>query len=107
MAIIGSFKKSGEEFQGKIVTLATQVKGVRIVPVTTQSGDKAPSHRVYLDGSEIGAAWARQTSEGHDYLSLSLDDPNLPSPIWANLFRDKDGQGFSLIWSRGRWHNGN
>lgn len=106
MAIIGSFKKSGEEFQGKIVTLATQVKGIRIIPVATPSGDKAPSHRVYLDGSEIGACWTKQSSEGREYLSISLDDPSLPAPIRANLFRDEDGQGFTLTWSRTRRSSG-
>ena len=35
MANIGSFKKSGQEFQGEIVTLSLQTKGVRIVPETT------------------------------------------------------------------------
>ena len=32
MANIGSFKKVGQEFQGEIVTLSLQTKGVRIVP---------------------------------------------------------------------------
>jgi len=32
MANIGSFKKSGQEFVGEIVTLSVQTKGVRIVP---------------------------------------------------------------------------
>src|SRR5258708_17300419 len=32
MATIGSFKKSGNEFQGEIVTLRVQAKGVRILP---------------------------------------------------------------------------
>jgi Protein of unknown function (DUF736) len=48
MANIGSFKKSGQEFQGEIVTLSLQTKGVRIVPETDQTSDIAPSHRVYV-----------------------------------------------------------
>ena len=32
MSNIGSFKKSGNEFQGAIVTMSVQTKGVRIVP---------------------------------------------------------------------------
>ena len=31
MATIGSFKKVGNDFQGEIVTLSLQAKGVRIV----------------------------------------------------------------------------
>ena len=47
MATIGSFKKSGNEFQGEIVTLSVQAKGVRIVPETNRTSDNAPSHRVF------------------------------------------------------------
>ena len=48
MANIGSFKKVGNEFQGEIVTLSVQTKGVRIVPETSRGNDNAPSHRVYV-----------------------------------------------------------
>ena len=48
MASIGTFKKSGEEFQGEIVTLSVKAKGVRIVPETNRTSDNAPSHRVYV-----------------------------------------------------------
>jgi uncharacterized protein (DUF736 family) len=48
MANIGSFKKSGNEFQGEIVTFSVQTKGVRIIPETNRSNDNAPSHRVYV-----------------------------------------------------------
>lgn len=76
MANIGSFKKSGNEYQGEIVTLSVQTKGVRIVPETNRSNDNAPSHRVYVGRAEIGAAWSKRSSEGRDYLSLKLDDPS-------------------------------
>lgn len=49
---------------------------------------------------EIGAAWAKRSSEGRDYLGLKLDDPSFTAPIYANLFDDEDGEGHSLIWSR-------
>ena len=48
MANIGSFKKSGSEFQGEIVTLSVQTKNVRIVPETNQANDNAPSHRIFV-----------------------------------------------------------
>jgi uncharacterized protein (DUF736 family) len=48
MANIGTFKKSGHEFQGEIVTLSLQSKGVRIVSETDRASDNAPSHRVYV-----------------------------------------------------------
>src|SRR4030081_2255659 len=48
MANIGSFKKVGQEFQGEIVTLSLQAKGVRIVPETERTSENAPSHRFYV-----------------------------------------------------------
>jgi uncharacterized protein (DUF736 family) len=106
MANIGSFKKSGNEYQGEIVTLSVQARGVRIVPADNRSSDAAPSHRVFVGRAEIGAAWSKRSSEGRDYLSLKLDDPSFNVPIFANLFDDEDGEGFTLIWSRSRRKNG-
>ena len=100
MATIGSFKKSGSEFQGEIVTLSVQAKGVRIVPEDDRGNDNAPSHRVFVGRAEIGAAWSRRSNEGRDYLSVKLDDPSFTQPIYANLFDDEDGEGSTLIWSR-------
>ena len=76
MANIGTFKKSGSEFLGEIVTLSVQTKGVRIVPETSRANDNAPSHRVYVGRAEIGAAWSKRSNEGRDYLSVKLDDPS-------------------------------
>jgi uncharacterized protein (DUF736 family) len=106
MANIGSFKKSGEEFQGAIVTLSVQTKGVRIVPDTNRANDNAPSHRVYVGRAEIGAAWSKRSNEGRDYLSVKLDDPSFNAPIYANLFNDEGAETFTLIWSRGRKASG-
>jgi uncharacterized protein (DUF736 family) len=104
MANIGTFKKSGHEFQGELVTLSLQSKGVRIVPETSRASDNAPSHRVYVGRAEIGAAWSKRSSEGRDYLSVKLDDPSFTAPIYANLV--EDGETFTLIWSRSRKQNG-
>jgi uncharacterized protein (DUF736 family) len=104
-ASIGTFKKSGHEFQGEIVTLSVQAKGVRIVPETSRVSDNAPSHRVYVGRAEIGAAWSKRSSEGRDYLSVKLDDPSFTVPIYANLVED-DGESFNLMWSRSRKQNG-
>jgi uncharacterized protein (DUF736 family) len=102
MATIGTFKKSGTELQGEIITLSVQAKGVRIVPEANRASDNAPSHRVFVGRAEIGAAWSKRSNEGRDYLSVKLDDPSFNTPIYANLFDDEGGDTFSLIWSRGR-----
>jgi len=73
MATIGSFKKVGNDFQGEIITLSLQAKGVRIVAESSPSNDKAPSHRIFVGRAEIGAAWSKRSEEGRDYLSLKLD----------------------------------
>ena len=106
MATIGSFKKSGNaEFEGEIVTLSVQAKGVRIVPEANRTSDNAPSHRVFVGRVQIGAAWSKRAKEGRDYLSVKLDDPSFNTPIYANLLDDEGGETFSLIWSRGRKAN--
>ncbi|MER9333943.1 DUF736 domain-containing protein [Mesorhizobium sp. M0293] len=101
MATIGTFKKTtANEFIGEIVTLSVQAKNVRIAPDTRATGENAPSHRVLVGRAEIGAAWSKTSNEGRDYLGLKLDDPSFNAPIYANLFDDEEGEGFSLIWSR-------
>jgi uncharacterized protein (DUF736 family) len=91
MANIGTFKKSGQEFQGEIRTLSVQANGVRVVLETNRANDNAPSHRVFVGRAEIGAAWSKRSSEGRDYLSVKLDDPSFTAPIYANLFEDAEG----------------
>jgi len=57
MATIGTFKKTGNELTGEIVTLSLQAKNVRIVSETARSGENSPSHRVYVgrvDYAEFG-----------------------------------------------------
>ena len=100
MATIGTFKKSGTELQGEIVTLSVQTKNVRIVPEPNRASENAPSHRIFVGRAEIGAAWSKRSAEDRDYLSVKLDDPSFNAPIYANLFDDEDGEGYSLIWSR-------
>ena len=106
MANIGTFKKSGDEYQGEIVTMSVQQKKVRIVPEDATENDAAPSHRVFVGRAEIGAAWAKQTKDGRHYLSVKLDDPSFNDAIYASLFDDEDGKTFNLIWSRPRRQNG-
>lgn len=98
MSNIGTFKKSGGEYQGAIFTLALQAMSVCIVPIESPSGN-SPSHRVMMGEVEIGAAWAKTTKDDRPYLSVKLDDPSFVAPIFAQLFEGKDGD-YDLVWSR-------
>lgn len=100
MATIGSFTQTQNGFSGEITTLTIQAKKVTIVAETERSGETAPTHRIYLGKAEIGAGWAKRSSEGRDYLSLKIDDPSLPAPLYARLFAEEDGKTHSLIWTR-------
>ena len=48
----------------------------------------------------FGAAWKRISGEGRDYLSVKLDDPSFPAPIYATLVETEASGTYSLIWSR-------
>lgn len=100
MANIGSFRKSGEDYIGEIVTLKLQHRNVRLVEETRVTGENAPSHRIYIGRVEVGAAWPKTSSDGLRYLSLKLDDPSFDAPIFASLFADEMGEGYTLAWSR-------
>ena len=104
MATIGTFTSTENGFTGSIRTLALNVKA-RIARVENPS-DKGPQFRVYAGSVELGAAWQKTSEQGRDYLSVKLDDPSFNAPIFANLFDDEDGEGFTLIWSRSRRKNG-
>jgi uncharacterized protein (DUF736 family) len=98
MATIGSFTASGNGFNGTIKTLNLNVKAtIRAVERATEKG---PDFRILAGNVEFGAAWKKTSNEGRDYLSVKLDDPSLPAPIYATLIEVEGEEGFSLIWSR-------
>ena len=100
MATIGSFTQTQTGFTGDIATLTIQAKKVAIVVVEERTAEAAPTHRIYLGKAEIGAGWAKRSSEGRDYLSVKIDDPSLPAPLYARLFAEEDGKTHLLIWTR-------
>ena len=97
MSTIGTFTKSADGYTGTVRTLTLNVK-VKLVPMTKE-GDNAPDFRVYAGAYELGAAWKKTSKANRDYLSVTLDDPSLPRPIYARLIDAEDGSA-SLIWSR-------
>jgi uncharacterized protein (DUF736 family) len=103
--IIGSFKKVGEGYEGEIVTLTQKIRGIRFVPEANRASDNVPNFRVQIGKLEAGAAWIKHTTDWREYLSVKLDDPTLPGPIFASLF-EEEGGAYNLVWSRQRPRNG-
>ncbi|WEX91439.1 DUF736 domain-containing protein (plasmid) [Sinorhizobium garamanticum] len=98
MATIGTFTSTENGFTGSIRTLALNVKA-RIARIENPS-DKGPHFRIYAGAVELGAAWQKRSEQDRDYLSVKLDDPSFPAPIYATLTAAEGEDGFQLIWSR-------
>ena len=98
MATIGTFTKSETGgFSGAVKTLTLNVKA-QFRPAE-KTNDKAPDFRIFAGQTEFGAAWKRTSSAGREYLSVKLDDPSFPAPVFATLV-DTEDDGSVLIWSR-------
>ena len=103
MATIGTFSKSEDgSYAGSIKTLNLNVKQAQLRPVEKES-ENAPDYRIFAGGTEFGAAWKKTSRENRDYLSVKLDDPSFPAPIYANLVDADDG--YTLVWSRNRMNS--
>jgi uncharacterized protein (DUF736 family) len=98
MATIGSFTKSGDDFTGTVKTVALNVKTK--IARAEKENDKAPDYRIFAGQTEFGAAWKKTSGAGREYLSVKLDDPSFPAPIYASLVAVEGGDGYTLIWSR-------
>jgi len=98
MATIGSFTKTDTGFSGSVKTLTLNVKAT--FRADEKENDKAPDYRIFAGTTEFGAAWKKTSREGRDYISVKLDDPSFPAPIYASLVEAEDGKGHALIWSR-------
>jgi uncharacterized protein (DUF736 family) len=113
MAQIGKFTRETTNFIGRIQTF-TFSQHVTIVPAEPSDAENAPDYRIHLGtgedseiGPEIGAAWKRTGERAGEFITLVIDDPVLPRPMRANLFRDDDsGASWSLNWSRPQKRDG-
>lgn len=73
---LGTFKKIGDTFTGKLTTLAFSVQ-IDLLPIEGGS-DGSPDYRVYHKEREIGAAWAKRARKSDaEFLSLRIVDPAL------------------------------
>ncbi|GLR90304.1 DUF736 domain-containing protein [Bradyrhizobium iriomotense] len=103
MAQIGQFTREKSTFTGRIQTLFFE-RILILTPAESSDADNAPDYRIRLgdaEGPEIGAGWKRTGEKAGEYVSLIIDDPALPRPIRANLFRSGDDQStWTLNWNR-------
>lgn len=98
MPTIGSFTRQADgSYSGSIKTLTLNVKAAQL-RANDKTDDKAPDFRIFSGQTEFGAAWVRTSRENREYLSVMLDDPSFPAPIYASLVEVEGGRG--LIWSR-------
>lgn len=100
MATIGTFHKQADgSYAGAIKTLSLNVKAAQFRASETDN-EKGPDFRIFAGQTEFGAAWKKTSRENRDYLSVKLDDPSFPAPIYASLVDAEEG--YALIWSRSR-----
>jgi len=93
---LGTFTKQDNAYQGTISTLSVNAKAT-ITPVE-KTGEQSPDFRVFASKAEIGAAWKATSKAGNPYISVKLDDPSFPAPIFGRLV--ESDKGHSLIWNR-------
>ena len=99
MATIGTFTSTDNGFTGSIRTLTLSVKA-RIARIENPS-DTGPQFRIFAGTVELGAAWQKRANASErDYLSVKLDDPSFPAPIYATLTEVEGEDAYQLIWSR-------
>ncbi|HTM81574.1 DUF736 domain-containing protein [Asticcacaulis sp.] len=98
MSIIGTFVKAGDTYAGSVKALTLNVKAKLVA--TEGGSEQSPDFRVYAGTVEIGAGWKKISDSQREYVSLKLDDPSLPHPIFASLFPADEPDTYNLIWSR-------
>lgn len=104
MSKIGSFNKAAD---GSLNGMLHTLQGSREIMFQqiAKTSANSPSYRAMLPGSEIivGAGWLKTGKEsGNAYVSVMMDDPSIPAPIYARLIKDKDGDEYSLYWERSK-----
>ena len=100
MATIGTFTRTNGtgNFTGAVKTLSINAKTT--IKPADKTNDRAPDYRIFCNQVEFGAAWKKTSGEGREYLSVKLDDPSFPAPIYATLVEADEPGAFNLIWSR-------
>ena len=96
MSVLGHFRREGDGFVGRLVTLSLDT-ALRLVP-TGKTAGKGPDFRALVGDNEVGAAWRAADASGA-LLNLKLDDPAWPEPVNARLMAAEEGV-LPLTWIR-------
>ena len=104
MIRIGEFRSIGDGFSGRLTTLGLDV-ALTIVPALPSDSKNAPQYRIHAgesaEGPEVGAGWKHDGKRAGAFVVLQIDDPQLPRPIRASLFRPAtEGEPHPLFWQR-------
>ena len=95
MATIGTFTAADNGYGGSVKTLTLNFRA-KFVPT-----EKDTDYRIIAGNIECGAAWKKTARDSdREYLSVKLDDPSFPAPIYASLVKGEGDDSFNLIWSR-------
>ena len=103
-------KDGNGDLHGQIQTLTIDLK-FRLARIGGVQSENAPSHRVFAFGShgaevQIGAAWTKVAKTvahaGEEFLTITIDDPDLDVPLNVTAFPDNDGQNWTIVWRRKR-----
>jgi len=95
MATIGTFTASDTGYAGVIKTLTLNIKAKLVA--SEKDNDKAPDYRIFAGSTEFGAAWKKTVRDSErEYLSVKLDDPSFPAPIYAILIEAEGQEGLQL-----------
>jgi uncharacterized protein (DUF736 family) len=99
MATIGTFTASDSGYSGSIKTLTLNIKAKFVA--SAKDHEKAPDYRIFAGSTEFGAAWKKTARDSdREYLSVKLDDPSFPAPLYASLVKVEGDDSFTLMWSR-------
>jgi uncharacterized protein (DUF736 family) len=111
MPQIGTFTREQSGFTGRIHTFTITAKSPSFRPSRPTPRTRPTiafiSAMTTARRSARNRSWKRTGERAGEYIALLIDDPALPQPIRANLFRDDDaGSAWSLHWSRPQKRDG-
>jgi uncharacterized protein (DUF736 family) len=96
--ICGIFTTTERGYTGEIRFFGAR-EAVELRRVEAKDNDKAPDFRIHPaddERIEFGAAWAKTSKEGRDYISLKLT-PAGGAPIYLRLFETETSGAYELV----------